>query len=228
MDRKKWPKSRPQMSEKVRRIYEENYLSNRAGVGIVNNLTMRLEGWMHRKISAHQSSEDQVLEIGPGNLNHAPYLKCAAWDVVEPYDPLYQSGAKHHHLVRNRFRDISEVSVCSYDRVISVAVLEHICDLPDLMEKSFEILKPGGKFQAAIPSEGGFLWKLMSWHLKGFFFRRKYNANYKEIMRWEHVNNAQEIIEEVRKTFGKVEIRRFPFLGPQLSLYSYVEATKNI
>lgn len=222
----KWPKTRPAMSEAVKKIYEDNYVSNRAGAGLINNITMYLEQWMHRQIAERQNSSDSVLEIGAGNLNHAPYLECLAWDVVEPYNPLYEDGAEFHHMVRRRYTDISETPENIYDRVISIAVMEHICDLPTLLRKSNLALKSGGRFQAAIPSEGGLLWRLMSWHIKGFFFRRKYGQDYKEIMRWEHVNNADEIIDEIRKEFGYVRVVRFPKVGRNLSLYTYVEALK--
>lgn len=222
----KWPKTRPPMSENVKAIYEDNYVSNRAGDGLINKATIYLERWMHREVSAVQCHTDQVLEIGPGNLNHSQYLRCAAWDVVEPYDPLYLEGADHHHLVRKRYIDISEVPKGCYDRVFSIAVMEHICDLPTMLVNSFSALKPGGKFQAAIPSEGGFLWQAMSWHLKGVFFKLKYRADYHEIMSWEHVNTANEIIYETKRVFGNVSIKKFPNLGQHGSIYTYVEAKK--
>lgn len=215
------------MSENVKAIYEHNYVSNRSGEGIVNTVTMYLERWMHREIARNQSGHQRVLELGPGNLNHSQYLKCSAWDVVEPYDPLYDDGKEHHHLVRTRYRDISEAPSEEYDRLYSIAVLEHVSDLPNLLQQCVRTLRPGGSFQAAIPSEGGFLWRLMSWHIKGFFFRVKYNADYKEIMRWEHVNTASEILQEVEAAFGKVRVKRFPSLGSQLSLYTYIEAHKS-
>lgn len=227
METGKWPKIRPQMSEDTQAIYAQNYISNRSGDGAINGITLLLENWMHRQVAKRGSPGEHVLEIGPGNLNHAPYLRSPVWDVVEPYDPLYQEGSDHHHRVRTRFSDISEVPDEAYDRIYSIAVLEHIADLPVMLKRAYQALKPGGEFQAAIPSEGGFLWRLMSWHIKGLFFRARYGADYKEIMRWEHVNTASEIIEEIESVFGTVTVRRFPALGPQLSLYTYVEARKH-
>lgn len=226
MTHQKWPKSRPPMSDKVKAIYEHNYVSNRSGAGLVNTVTMYLEQWMHRKVSENQVGNERVLELGPGNLNHIHFLKCSAWDVVEPYDPLYDDGKAFHHLVRKRYRNVSEVPSAEYDRLYSIAVLEHVAELPELLSECFRALKHGGRFQAAVPSEGGFLWKLMSWKIKGFFFRMKYNADYKEIMRWEHINTATEIVEEIEKVFGDVRVTRFPNLGNEFSLYTYIEAYK--
>ena len=55
------------------------------------------------------------------------------------------------------------------------------------------LLKPQGQLRVAIPSEGTILWKL-GWKMTtGVEFKWKYGLDYGTLMRYEHVNNAQEI-----------------------------------
>ena len=82
------------------------------------------------------------------------------YDIIEPMKELYENTASES-LVRKKFSDILEISGKHlYDRIISVAVLEHVLNLPELISASCTLLKKDGTFCCGIPSEGGFLWGL--------------------------------------------------------------------
>jgi hypothetical protein len=106
-----------------------------------------------------------------------------------------------------------------------VAALEHICDLPVVLARTVLRLEPGGELRAAIPSEGGLLWRL-GWTLTtGLEFRLRHGIDYGELMRHEHVNDAYEMEALIRALFEHVRIRSFG-LGLQFSLYRFILASK--
>ena len=114
---------------------------------------------MHRRV-AMGGVAGPVLEIGAGTLNHVPhesaYLKDWGYDVVEPQRHLYEDSP-HRGVVRDFYDDITDVPADRrYARIVSVAVLEHVADLPGVLARCRELLLPGGLTQHGIPSEGGF------------------------------------------------------------------------
>ena len=46
---KKFPKTRPALSQKYKDIFNQHYVSNRAGSGFTNLLSQKMESWMHKK-----------------------------------------------------------------------------------------------------------------------------------------------------------------------------------
>jgi hypothetical protein len=203
----------------------KEYLLNRGGGTLANRLALRAESWMHRMI-AQRALPGAVLEIGGGTLNHLPYEpEVADYDVVEPFEALYSESANRPR-VRRIFPNIEEVPKESrYDRIVSIAALEHLEDLPKIIARSALLLSEGGIAQHSIPSEGGMLWGV-SWRLTtGLAYRLRNGLSYGVAMRHEHINDAPEIIAVLAWFFERVEIRRYPVPFHHVSLYTYVEAT---
>ena len=212
------------MSPAMTAIFDQAYKDNRERAGLVHKISARLEAWMHRRVA--EKSGGSVLELGAGTLNHLAFEDGEAdYDVVEPQSALYEdkvAGARIHDV----YRDISEIDATeSYRRIISIAALEHMTNLPAVLARAGLLLDAGGKFQAGIPSEGGLLWGL-SWRVSsGVAFRLRTGLDWSEYMRHEHVNTAPEILALSDYFFANVTIRRFPLRPHHLSLYVYFEAT---
>lgn len=217
-----YPRRRPPLSPAHQASYVEHYRANRAGEGI-SGIVMHLEAWMHREVARRPA--DTILEIGAGNLNHVPYHPAARiYDAVEPFRELWEDSP-HRHSVRTIFRDITEIpQEPAYDQVISIAVLEHLTDLPFLLARSALLLREGGSLRAGFPSEGGLLWGLAWRCTTGVAYRLKRGLDYGAIMRHEHVNSAREILLLLRYFFAQVEVARFPAAWHALSFYTVVSA----
>ena len=87
-----------------------------------------------------------------------PYHPGAVYDVVEPFRELWEDSP-YRGAVRTIYSDIGELpEKAAYDLILSVAVLEHLTELPDMIARSALHLRKGGRWCAAFPSEGGFLW----------------------------------------------------------------------
>jgi hypothetical protein len=106
-----------------------------------------------------------------------------------------------------------------------VAVLEHICNLPEVIAQSGLLLSEGGQFRAGIPSEGTILWRLGWKSTTALAFKRRYNLDYEVLMKHEHVNTAKEIEEVLRYFFAEVKGSVFGLARP-LSLYQFYACKK--
>jgi hypothetical protein len=179
---------------------------------------------MHRVVAAEATS-CSVLEIGAGTLNHLAFEPHVdRYDVVEPSEALY-AGSSELGRVRRLYRHIEDVPEHNrYDRIVSIAVLEHLERLPATIARAALLLAEGGRAQFAIPSEGGLLWGI-GWRATtglAYWFRNK--LSYAVAMRHEHINDANEIIQVTRWFFDSVKVRRFPLPFHHASLYTYIEA----
>jgi len=200
-----FPKVRPTLPPEYQKIYLQHIQENRHGHSPASRMSTALEGWMHRRI-ARGSHGLSTLEIGAGTLNHLPYEpQNSRYDIVEPARYLFEDSPFLSR-VRTIYDDVKAVpSDTRYDRIISIASFEHICNLPEVVAHCGLLLKPGGELRAAIPTEGGPLWKL-GWKLTtGPEFKRRYGLDYEVIMRFEHVNTWREVSEVLNYFFNSVK-----------------------
>ena len=214
-----FPKIRPTLPPEYQKIYLQHIQENRHGQSPASRMSTALEGWMHRKIANDARESLSTLEIGAGTLNHLRYESNeAAYDIVEPAHYLF-ADSPYLNRVRNIYDDIKEVPPDTrYDRIISIATFEHICNLPEVVAGSGLLLKPNGQLRAAIPAEGGPLWKL-GWMLTtGWEFKRRYNLDYEVIMRAEHVNTWKEVADVLNYFFQRVDVS---YLGLSRALSFY-------
>ncbi|HZZ70074.1 MAG TPA: class I SAM-dependent methyltransferase [Phenylobacterium sp.] len=225
----RFPKTRPPLPPQLAAIYTRQYLENRSGETPAASLSQRLESWLHRQVAADVKGATMpgaTLELGAGTLNQLAYEPASgAYDIVEPFEALFAQSPLVGG-VRHTYADIRQAPTGqTYARVTSVASLEHICDLPFVLARAARLLAPGGSLRAAIPSEGGFLWKVGWMFTTGLEFRLRHGLDYGQLMVHEHVNDAREIETLVRALFEEVEVKSFG-LGRQFSLYRFLVARK--
>jgi hypothetical protein len=224
----RFPKSRPSLPPKLQAIYTRQYLENRAGATPAASLSQRLERWLHRQVAADVATgpAKPTLEIGAGTLNQLNFEPPnAEYDIVEPFDALFRDSPLKGR-IRRVFSDVAEVPPGrAYPRITSIAALEHICDLPLVLARASRLLTDDGVLRTAIPSEGGFLWKLGWMCTTGLEFRLRHGLDYGLLMAHEHVNDAREIETLLRALFEDVRINSLGF-GRQMSLYRFLAARR--
>lgn len=223
-----FPKNRTPLPPEYEAIYLQHYRNSREGNSQILGLAQRMERWMHRQIArdVRDGRPKATLEVGAGNLNQLPYEPHSSpYDIVEPFRELFESSPQLQR-VRNVYGDISEIPPQNrYDRITSVAVLEHVENLPELVARCALLLTDGGSFRAGIPSEGTILWRL-GWQMTtALDFRARYNLDYEVLMKYEHVNTAREIEEVLRYFFTEVRGKAFG-VAKALSLYQFFGCAK--
>ncbi len=218
-----FPKERPPLPQAYQEIYEQHYSENREGRSTASSMATKLERWMHRQVAKDVRNGQSVstLEVGAGTLNHPVYEpEVRPYDVVEPWDYLLQRSNDLDR-VRTVYKDICEIPEgTKYDRIISIATLEHILNLPEAVARIGLLLNDGATFRAAIPGEGTVLWKLGQMVSTGLEFRLKYGLDYFVLIRHEHVNSAKEIEQVLHYFFADVKCRVFGICRC-LSLYQF-------
>jgi hypothetical protein len=219
---KKYPKQRIDLPKEFKQIYNKHYFQNREGKYKTTSISQKLESWMHKKIAEDvlKDSTKITLEIGAGTLNQLQYENNQnIYDIVEPFRELYKDSNQLIR-IRNIYSDIKEIKGIKYDRITSIATFEHLLNLPDIVAKAVTLLKlEGGQLRVAIPNEGTFLWKLGTF-VTGYEFKKKYNLDYQTLMRYEHVNTADDIEEVLNYFFKEVKCSVFG-ISKNLAFYRF-------
>lgn len=223
-----FPKTRSALPAEYLALREGEYLSNRTSGGLANRVARKLENWMHAKASQCAVTQpEEILELGAGPLNHLGWEKhYAAYDIVEPFRKLCETSP-NLQLIRNVYNGLGDIpDDRRYDRIISVAVLEHLLDLPFDVALAGLHLHDHGVFCAGIPSEGSLLWETAWRYGTGAAFRWRTGLDYARLMRYEHVNTALEIDACIRYFFRDVALDRYPLPPFSLSLYTFLRAQR--
>jgi len=223
-----FPKRRPVLPEAYRNIYRQHIREDRSGRSGFSVWTRHLESWMHVLAASDvrdAEHESVTLEIGAGNLNQLAFERPGLrYDIVEPEPWLYQDSPFRSR-IGNRYWDISEIPLApTYDRILSIAVLEHVPVLPDLIARTALLLKPGGMLRVGIPNEGRLGFRLGA-AVKGWEFKRKHGLDYRILMCYEHLNTADEI-ESILSFFFISSKRRLFGPNPDLALYRFYACSK--
>lgn len=223
---KNFPKRRPALPEAYQALYIDEYKRNRGNHSPKLSLKQKLEQWMHHKVANVTAPKGALLEIGAGTLNHITWEDTTCpYDIVEPFTALFEEKEERTRL-RNIYHNIFDISTdTEYSKIFSVAVLEHLINLPKVVAKSALLLSDDGVMINGIPSEGGLLWYL-AWRFgTGISFRMRTGLSYTKLMRYEHVNNADEILCVLRIFFNNVQYTRFPLPLLHGSFYTFIHAS---
>ena len=213
---KLFPKERPPLPKKIKKIFNKVYKENRK-----NSLISFAERWMHESIYGLNSIKN-TLEIGAGTLNHLKFEKIKKnYDIIEPKKYLYKKTIQEKK-IRKILPNLKACKKNYYDRIISIAVLEHMTELPNFLAESSFNIKNNGYHSHSIPCEG-YLFNFTSSIISGIPFYLKHGLSYKYIMKHEHVNNLDEIITLINFFYKKVKIKySYPFYTKYLAFYANI------
>lgn len=221
---KTYPRKRGRLPEEYQKIYTQHYTENRTGKTKISNLSRKMEYWLHKKVAKSAGCNKKTLEIGAGTLNQLDFERSDIYDIVEPYQELYEHSP-NLKFVRNIYADISEIKGETYDRIISVACFEHVENLPEMIRYSIRLLKEDGKLCVSIPNEGRFLWKFAYTVTTGREFKKRFGLEYETLMRYEHINTADEAESLLKYYFEDVK-QSLLGINKTFAFYRYYECKK--
>lgn len=98
-----------------------------------------------------------------------------------------------------------------FDRILAVHVLEHLPNLPAAIQEMYRLInKQKGVFSVVIPCEGGLAYGMARRISAQRIFEKRYKQSYKWFIEREHINRANEILEELHPYFEITHRRYFP------------------
>ena len=218
------------LPEKYEKIYQNFYKDYALSKTLIRKIISFFESWYHKEIAKMGNENETILEIGCGSLNHINYEKeFLSYEVVEPKDYLLEQAQRKKKLsVSKVYTSLEKIPYHkNYSKIISIAVLEHVNNLEEHILQITDLLKPNGIFAVAIPAEGELLWWL-AWRLtSGISFWLKYRLDYGIIMGYEHINNAEHILEKLKKYFFIYKLKSFPLDIRNFRIYITLECRLN-
>jgi len=184
---------------------------------LYTGMTGRFQIAGHRLIDSWAKSyrDKVILEIGCGHGHHLQY----GGNDYQSYIGL-DIEYKFLRTIRERFPGTWVVNGDAYalpfrdqsaDCVLSVYCFEHLRRLPDCLTEICRVLKPEGELLVGLPAEGGFMYGLGRRLTSKRYMERKYGIDYDSIIRWEHWNTLNEVIDIVKKQFLIKDVRFIPF-----------------
>jgi SAM-dependent methyltransferase len=102
--------------------------------------------------------------------------------------------------------------------VISFYSLEHLHPLDLYLSEMRRVLRPGGLFVGAIPTEGGLAWGAGRFLTSRRYIKRNSSINPDKIICWEHPNFTEDILMELDTEFDVVRKVFWPFPLPLIDL----------
>lgn len=171
-----------------------------------------------------------LLDLGCGRGGHFSYFEDPASVVALDYsETLLKKARDVNSKIRLIRADIKALPFRDgiFDSIVSVYVLEHLRDLKTSLSEIHRILKKGGEFISAIPTEG-FFYRLGRGFTTKRYIEKRHNIDYLSLVRGEHCNDTRYIIDTLRRFFEISKITGVPFGIPFVDFnYSLtIKATK--
>lgn len=207
--------------EKFSEVYDESNYSSP-----LQSSVMRASHKLVEKAYGEQMHFGRVLEVGAGTGEHFSFVRHSFDEyTLTDLDPKTLEVAKRKlanvHDGKIRF-DVQAGGGLSYsdntfDRLVAIHVLEHICQPHLVLKEWTRVIKHGGTISILIPTDPGFAWRL------GRRLGPRKNAiakgiAYDYVMAREHVNSSNNLIAMLRHFFPKSQEAWWPMLIPSIDI----------
>jgi ubiquinone/menaquinone biosynthesis C-methylase UbiE len=222
-----WPKVRPQLSLEQQKIIEDWYSywlpKQSAQFGPIVRFN-------HKYAARTAVAGARTLEIGAGTGEHLLYEEQSgqeyyALELREELARNLQSRFPNVRVIVGDCQKKIEAPDQSFDRVLAIHVLEHLVDLPNALSEVSRVLRPDGTFMVVIPCEGGLAYQLGRQFSSKRMFEQRYQTSYDWMISYDHVNKADEIMEELNSRFVVKARSYYPLGFPSLHLNLIVGLT---
>lgn len=222
VDKEKWPKRFPPLTEEQRRISDDfmkhwhEVLPNR--FGIVDRFNQNY---------AVKESESTpfltTLEVGAGIGEHLKYeeltdeqkVNYVALDIRQNMVDVIRANHPTVQAICGDCQERLPFNDGHFDRVLAIHVLEHLPNLPQAVRELYRLTsKNGGRLYLVIPCEGGAAYTLARRISAQRIFEKRYGQPYRWFIEREHINLPDEILYEIGKYFDVERRTFFPLALP--------------
>ena len=199
-----------------------NFYQNtqKQGVGkTINNAGYRI-------LSKVDFTGKKVMELGPGILPHMSFWKGSPlhYSLVDNLQMLLDQSARILESEEVEFScnltDSHQLPFedGEFDIIVTFYALEHLYPLDLYLQEFKRVLKPGGIFVGAIPTEGGIAWGLGRFFTSRRFIKKNTSINPDKIICWEHQNFAEEVLSKLDQYFNSVREKYYPLSVPLIDI----------
>ncbi len=215
----KWPKIKPELTEKQKIVSQQFYIQWHEALPTKYSIFEKFnqDGGFSKK---GFPPECRTLEVGAGIGGHIAFENLAHQEyyALELRPEMAERCRQRFPTVKVIVGDIQkEIDLPNeyFDRIIAVHVLEHLNDLPTVLQNIRRLLKPNGFCEFVIPCEGGLAYSFCRAISTKRLFEKTYKMPYDWFIKSEHVNTCVEILEELRNAGFRTSWQRyFPFPVP--------------
>jgi SAM-dependent methyltransferase len=218
MTQQKWPKTFPPLTLEQHRISDDfmahwhRVLPSKYGI---------IDEFNHRYPVQHAPEYfEKTLEIGAGLGEHLKYEKLTPEQRKNYFcldlranmvEVIHQSFPDVQAIVHDCQQPLTMFKDGYFDRILAIHVLEHLPDLPAAIREAYRLIhKKNGILSIVIPCEGGLVYGLSRRISTQRIFEKRYKQSYKWFIEREHINLAEEILEELRPYFEISHETLFP------------------
>jgi SAM-dependent methyltransferase len=222
----RWPKTVESLTEEQRRIQDDWLRNYHERLPVDHRHIVRF----NHSYAARSTCAGRTLEIGAGIGEHLRYedLATQEYHAVELRENMAEAIRRDFPSAATVVADCEErlpYDNAGFDRAIAIHVLEHLPNLPAALNEIERLLKPGGVFSVVIPCEGGLGYSLGRQVTSRRAFERRYSTSYKWLIENEHVNNAREILRELKDRFDLADVTYFPSRVPLIDVNLLIGVT---
>jgi len=157
--------------------------------------------------------EGPILDLGCGAGAHFPYYRTVESVIgVDLSAPSLRKVASRYPDALIVQGDATAIPVRSQSMaaVVSVYSLEHIYFLDAAIDEIARVLRPDGVLVLGLPCEGGLGWSLGRLLTSQRTLSRRYNIDYRKIIRIEHCNTARFVHRALSSRFRRIRTRLSP------------------
>jgi hypothetical protein len=223
--RSKWPKKIMPLSPEQSRVIDDwmqhfHEVSRNRFAGVVN--------FNHHYVIEHSPPGFvSSLDVGAGLGEHLNYENLTPQQ-LEAYVAI-EFRPKMAEEIRTRWPTVNvyefdcqrrtPFSDGQFDRIIAIHLLEHLPDLPSFLHEARRLLnKRIGRLLVVIPCEGGAGYSLGRLFTSKRMFEKRYGIPYRPFIAAEHVNQAPEILAEIKTLFSFESQTYYPIRVPSVHL----------
>jgi SAM-dependent methyltransferase len=214
----KWPKKFSPLTDEQKRIsddyvaYWHTVLPSRYSI---------IDEFNHNYTVQHAPADfANTLEIGAGLGEHLKYEKLSPEQRKNYFcidlrsnmvEVIHQTFPDVKAIVHDCQTPLTIFSDGYFDRILAIHVLEHLPNLPSAIREVYRLInKQKGIFSVVIPCEGGLLYGFARRASAQRIFEKRYKQSYKWFIEREHINHANEILEELDPYFEISHQMLFP------------------
>lgn len=169
----------------------------------------------------YDTSNETIVDLGCGDGSHFPFIKRAKIIGIDLLpEMLSKAENKFPGRAELRQEDILSLSTFpdhSVNSIISFGTLEHINPLNQALKQISRILSSRGEFIFGIPTEG-IIYRIGRYFTTKRYIEKKYGIDYIKLLKIEHVNESNFILNELQKYFIIDKLIGVPFMFPNIHI----------